>query len=310
MEVLEVDYKTYQNQLSCFSVFNSVEFAELNKSKVDHVFYLIFKDSKTRLGIIFGLRGTELFSPFSAPYGGFIYNDEDCKAKIVDAAIAALNKWIVEKGFSKVSIALPAMHYNTHFLTRVVNGLYNSYYTIDQLDVNHHFEIPNDFHERYSDQLQRNARKNLNNALKQEFEFHHLDGDEVARAYNIIAINRAAKQKPLRLTLEQVLEVSAVTQIDFFVVTQNGIDIAAAIVFDINDTIAQVVYWGDNPQYAELRSMNFLTYKVFEYYASKNLNTLEIGISTENSIPNYGLCEFKESIGCSISLKYTFSKVF
>ena len=310
MEIQEVDYKTYQEQLKCYSIFNSAVFTELNKSKVDHVFYLIFKDSKTRLGIIFGLRGTELFSPFSAPYGGFIYNDEDCKAKIVDAAIAALNKWIVEKGFSKVSIALPAMHYNTHFLTRVVNGLYNSHYIIDQLDINHHFEIPNHFHERYSDQLQRNARKNLNNALKQEFEFHNLDGDEVARAYNIIAINRAAKQKPLRLTLEQVLEVSAVTQIDFFVVTQNGIDVAAAIVFDINDTIAQVVYWGDNPQYAELRSMNFLTFKVFEFYAMKGLKKLEIGISSENSIPNYGLCEFKESIGCSVSLKYSFSKIY
>jgi len=35
---------------------------------------------------------------------------------------------------------------------------------------------------------------------------------------------------------------------------------------------------------------------------------IDIGPSTENSIPNYGLCEFKESIGCDISPKYTFYK--
>ena len=33
-----------------------------------------------------------------------------------------------------------------------------------------------------------------------------------------------------------------------------------------------------------------------------------IGPSTESSIPNYGLCEFKESIGCEINQKFTFSK--
>lgn len=38
------------------------------------------------------------------------------------------------------------------------------------------------------------------------------------------------------------------------------------------------------------------------------LKYLDIGPSTENSIPNYGLCDFKESIGCRRSLKYTMVK--
>ena len=310
MEILEVENKTYQEQLKCFSIFNSVGFVELNKSKVEEIFYLVFRDTKARLGIILGRRRQELFSPFSAPYGGFVYNDEDCKATIIDAAIGALDNWIIQKGFSKLSISLPAMHYNPHFLTRIVNGLHNRNYVVNGLDVNHHFEIPNQFEESYFSVLQRNARKNLNNALKHGFIFHHLDSSDALRAHNIISVNRAAKQKPLRLTLEQILEVSGVTTIDYFVVAHDGIDVAAAIVFGINDQLAQVVYWGDNPQYAELRSMNFLTYKVFEFYALKGLKTLEIGISTENSIPNYGLCEFKESIGCKVSLKYCFSKDF
>ena len=310
MEILEVDNKTYQEQLNNFSIFNSVGFAELNKSKVDQVFYFIFRDSKVRLGIILGKRGQELFSPFSAPYGGFINNDEDCKAKTIDAAINLLDDWVLEKGFRKLSISLPAMYYNPHFLSRVVNGLYNRNYVIDSLDVNHHFEIPDYFDKSYIDLIQRNAKKNLNNALKNGFKFHKLHRDQAIRAYDIISINRASKQKPLRLTLEQVLEVSSVTNVDFFIVEQNGIDVAAAVVFVINNKMAQVVYWGDDPQYIELRSMNYLTFKVFEFYAATAIKTLEIGISTENSIPNYGLCEFKESIGCSISLKYSFSKFF
>lgn len=310
MEVVEVDYRTYREQLSCFSIFNSVDFAELNKTKVDDLFYLIFRDSKARLGIILGEKSNELYSPFSAPYGGFVYNDTECKARIIDTAIETLEAWVIQKGFKKIHIALPALHYNTHFLTRLINGFHNNNFTVDQIDVNHHFSIPEAFEANYVSLLQRNARKNLNNALQQNFEFLNLAQSNAIRAYNVIAINRAAKQKPLRLSLNQVMEVTAITEVNFFVVQHQGNDVAAAIVFKINDELAQVVYWGDNPQYAELRSMNFLTYKVFEYYASKGFKTLEIGISTENSVPNYGLCEFKESIGCSISLKYTFSKVF
>ena len=310
MEVIEVDIKTYKEQLACFSIFNSVDFAELNRSKVDELYYLVFRDSKARLGIILGLKSNELYSPFSAPYGGFIYNDPDCKAKIIDAAIEALEAWVLKKGFKKLHVALPAFHYNTHFYTRLINAFHNRYFTVDQIDVNHHFCIPVEFNENYFSLLQRNARKNLNNALQKKFEFIHLDESEAIRAYNVIAINRAAKLKPLRLTLDQVMEVMAITEIDFFVVEHEGNDVAAAIVFKINEDLAQVVYWGDDPQFAELRSMNFLTFKVFEYYATKGLKTLEIGISTEKSIPNYGLSEFKESIGCSISLKYTFSKAF
>ena len=310
MEILEVDYKLYQDQLSCFSIFNSVKFIELNKLKVDQVFYLIFKDTKVRLGIALGCRGFDLYSPFSAPYGGFIYNNDDCKAKIVDVAIGLLDDWIVKKGFRKLYIGLPAMHYNPTFISRIVNGLHNYNYKVDNYDVNHHFQIPDKFGDSYISKLPSNARNKLKNAFKENLKFHKVNQHEAKRAYDIIVINRLYKHKPLRLTLEQILEVSTITKIDFFVVEKNENDVASAIVFGINKEIVQVVYWGDNPQYVELKAMNFLAFKIFEYYAENGIKTIEIGISTENSIPNYGLCEFKESIGCSLSLKYSFSKSF
>ena len=52
--------------------------------------------------------------------------------------------------------------------------------------------------------------------------------------------------------------------------------------------------------------MNYLAYSLFDYYADNGLRILDIGPSTEDGIPNYGLCEFKESIGCSVTMKYSF----
>ena len=49
--------------------------------------------------------------------------------------------------------------------------------------------------------------------------------------------------------------------------------------------------------------MNFLAFKLFEYYAEPKA-FLDIGPSTEKGIPNVGLCNFKESIGCNVTPKF------
>jgi hypothetical protein len=309
MEVIEVDAISFDAQVQALTLFNKGSFALLNAPKVEEVYYLLFKDSKVRLGLILGRNGQSVSSPFSAPYGGFTFNDTDCKAKIIDEAICALISWFHIKKLKHLAVALPPMHYEQQLYTRVVNGLRNNDFQISQLDVNHHFEIPKgNFEEVYTALLQRNARKNFNNAIKQELSFIPLALADAQRAYQIIAINRAAKQKPLRMSFEQIYEMAKITNVDFFVVNHKGTDIAAAIVFQIAAQIGHVVYWGDDPAFFELRAMNFLTFHLFRHYAALGFHTLDIGISTEHSIPNYGLCEFKESIGCKVSLKYSFEK--
>ena len=123
----------------------------------------------------------------------------------------------------------------------------------------------------------------------------------------MIRINRESKGYPLRMSLQNVLNTIEVIKADFFILTHNAKDVAAAQVFHVAADVVQVIYWGDVPGYTELRAMNYLAYKVFEYYAASKIKLIDIGPSSENGIPNYGLCEFKENIGCSVSLKYTFS---
>jgi hypothetical protein len=67
-----------------------------------------------------------------------------------------------------------------------------------------------------------------------------------------------------------------------------------------------VIYWGDINGYSELRPMNYLSYKVFEHYHNSDIRIVDIGPSSEQGVPSYGLCNFKESIGCVTTLKPTF----
>jgi lipid II:glycine glycyltransferase (peptidoglycan interpeptide bridge formation enzyme) len=97
---------------------------------------------------------------------------------------------------------------------------------------------------------------------------------------------------------------------DFFTVNKEQTTIGAAVVFHVAPRIVQVVYWGDLPAYSEYKTMNFLSYSLFNYYQNQGIKIIDIGPSTENSIPNHGLCEFKESIGCDIAIKTVFTKSF
>jgi len=50
-----------------------------------------------------------------------------------------------------------------------------------------------------------------------------------------------------------------------------------------------------------------LSYKIFEYFKGIGYQTVDIGPSSERGVVNFGLSEFKESIGCDKHLKINFT---
>lgn len=310
MEVLEVSSKVYNDTFpNAFHVFNSVAFCILNESKCEKVYYLVFKDSKIRLGIIFGLRNNILVSPFSAPFGGFLAANGDIKLYQIDSSLEALNKWAISKKVDGIRIISPPFFYNENFLNKIHNCLYRAGFECSNIELNYQFQT-HKFNENYQTNIWYNARKNLKKSFQANLSFEKLGTKNGKQAYDVIAINRKERGFPLRMTWEQVSETTAVIPADFFIVKKEETPIAAAVVFHVANQIVQVIYWGDLPQYAEYKTMNFLSYQVFQYYKQHGIAIIDIGPSTEDSVPNHGLCEFKESIGCDISIKTEFYKKF
>ena len=84
--------------------------------------------------------------------------------------------------------------------------------------------------------------------------------------------------------------------------------IVAEYLYRINDRIVLGIYTGKHPDYMNCNGMNLLTWHTIQYYGGLGYKILDKAIATEISEPNYGLCNFKESVGCKRSLKYTFVK--
>lgn len=308
MEVLEVDSIAYAAAVPNPShIFNGAGFNALNASKCDAVYYLLFKDSKIRLGIILGVRNNILNAPFSAPFGGFESTFSDTKLQQIDAALKVLNDWAESKNFEAIRIVLPSFFYNSNFLNKVHNCLRRAAYETANVELNYHFSTAK-LDDNYLKEIWYNALKNLKKSQSFELTFERLDSKSGQQAYDIIALNRSTRGFPLRMTWEQVERTGEIIPIDYFVVKKEAIGIGAAVVFHVAKDIVQVVYWGDLPEFSEHKTMNFLSFHIFQYYKDHGIKIIDIGPSTEDSAPNYGLCEFKESIGCDIMTKTAFTK--
>lgn len=304
MQLYEVTAEEYAQAGFYTHVYNTPEFSELNKAKTSGLHYILIKDNKTRFSIVLGEKGDSMCSPFSAPYGGFNMKMPQ-RIAYMDEAAALLKDW-GKSHDKKIKITLQPSVYDDTQLSKWANVMFRNG-RLTNIDLNYHFDLSRFPH--YEDFIDRSARKNLHKAMAEDFVISHLDSsnaDDISRAYGVISINRKEHGYPLRMSLQNVADTVKIIDADFFVVSHNGTDVAAAQVFKVTEDVAQVIYWGDLRQYASLRTMNFLAYKVFEYYYQKGFRILDIGPSTEDGVPNNGLCDFKEAIGCSVTQKLFF----
>ncbi len=307
MEIIEASRESYNEVIGKpYFIYGAADFNHLNRGKCEKDFYLLFKERKFRLGIIGGLRNGIFQSPISAPFGGFTFISEDVKLQYVEEAIKLLNQWAVNQGIKTIKLVLPPSIYCESFMTKQLNSLWRADFNILDIDLNFYFSLDK-FNTGYKESLWYNALKNLRIAFENDLQFHQcISEKDRAIAYEIIKKNREARNFPLKLSWEQIRNTIQLIEADFFLVyTKLETFIASAIVFHINHDIVQVIYWGDLPGYSEIKPMNFLSFKVFEHYKNNGKKIVDVGPSSEFSIPNYGLCEFKESLGCTIDAKYT-----
>lgn len=290
------------------AVYSSRKFIETNSHRAEAVRYFVGFDENAhpRLGVVLGLRDGQWLCPFSAPFGEIAYNHLQSLERIYDF-ISELCDLL---SGTPVKITL-GMNWDTQSeMTARLTGTLANYAAKTYYDYNYHYDLNRT--KNFEAYLDRAARKNYRKALQSDFVFEMTA--DIERVYSVIKANRESHGYPLAMSLEQVMATVSVTDepsnkpvhASLFVLSHKGIDVAAALVYDIAPSTAQVVYWGDAPGFSELRPMNLLPIRIFQHYHEKGYSILDIGPSSSKGIPSPGLCRFKESLGCSLTLKPTF----
>lgn len=292
------------------NIFNKALFSELNADKISDIIYMIiYKKGSARFALTMGIgHDNELRCPFSAPFG---YPEETKPTQSISDyyhAAIAINKYVDQLESHNVSITFPPLFYDNEVITAWVNALAQNGWVIDYFEINYAFHIP-EILENYETKIARNARKNLRIAEHSGLQIVNcINESEKREAYHIIKKNREAKGYPLRMTEEQVMKTINLVNSDMYMVSLESENIASALVYEVTDNILQVIYWGDVPGYSDKKPINFLAYELLKIYSGKGYEYLDIGPATEQGIADFGLCDFKDSIGCKRCLKIRMSR--
>lgn len=272
-------------------VYNSAEFNRLNAYKTRELEALVLFDEQGEAvaGQIFGLRDGIWRAPFSAPFSTASTAEAD-----YDVAIDDFYKAVSERLNAPIRLVWAPGCYNVAPPTcspAVVN------------DFNYHYPL-----KRFADfesYLSRSGRYNHHRAMKHDFKFFKTD--DVGRAYGIIDANRRAMGYPLAMTQAQVEETIRIVPADFFILTLDGKDVAAAMLYRVTATAVQLIYWGDLPAGRQSRAMNHLAWRVFGWYAENcpEIDFVDVGPASTDGVRNEGLCQFKLSIGCVETMRQT-----
>lgn len=307
MELFSVSKQKYEEIVKDNKyAYNETWFHEINREKVDELYYLLFKSKKYKFYIIAGVADGVMKFPYSAPFS-ILENNKDVSIEDIEHALALLESFALQINIKEITFRLPPDIYDNPYISKFQNCLIRSKYMIECWDLNYYFDI-NDM-DGLDSRLQRNARKNLRIAQTYNYELICCESlQQKKMAYDIIAVNRKNRGYPLRMSWSQVCNTIEYMKHDFFLLTLDKKPIASAIIFRVNKDIYQVIYWGDIGEHLECKPMNYLAYALYEYYMNKKIRILDIGPSTEGGTPNYGLCSFKESIGCTVCSKISFRK--
>ena len=305
------EYKTLIPDRAVF--FNEPDFTELNKDKVDEVFYLIImRGESARFGLIAGRAGHEMRTPFSAPYSYPVSVIKDSKQESIDAALEVYEDYCRGIGIESIRFIFPPLFYDEHLLSGWVNAFYRRKYEVINLDINYalNLEKLNVDEETYGTLITQNGRKGLRKARRSGLEIVRCESEkEYREAYEIVRIGHDSKGFPVHMSYEQLSDTLKLVDHDAFIVRKGDTGIVAEFLYKINDRIVQGIYTGTHPDYMDCNGMNLLTWYTIKYYGDQGYKILDKATSTDNSEPNYGLCNFKESVGCERSLKYSFRKV-
>lgn len=310
MDITEISKEEYKNLVNGYlTVFEKPDFNDLNKAKCKEVLYLLFNDGKNRFGLIAGLKENGVLKiPFSASYSMFTDIRQNNRVIEYDLAVKSLIDFCKRKFIKEIYFTLPPEFYDETRVSTLENALFANNFTVDKIDLNFYYDL-NDFDEKYVEKCDIAARKNIKKALSSYLSFKKAKNiNEIKLAYEIIRQNRQNKGYPLHMSEDDVLKTISIIDADFFIVRNNRNEmLASAQIFHVTKDIVMVVYWGNISGSEPYRPMNYLAYKIFEHYKNSEFKYVDIGPSTENSIPNFGLCDFKQSIGCKTNSKYSFS---
>lgn len=258
-----------------------------------------------------GVVGDRCTSGLSAPFGGVdVVRGAETVANVADLVDAALDRLEIE-GMREVEVRAKPPHYGPDEAALAFT-LLNRGFSVSACDLNAYLDLgPWPGVDDYVADLKPAARKALRRAQGLGLEVYQAAAtDEAAwsEAYEVLRRNRVDRGRPMRLELDYVRRIRDAFpgRVRMLAIASEGSVCAAALLYRVAPGRDLVQYWGDSAHALPQSPMNLLVHAVVEHSIASGAATVDIGISSEDGVPNHGLIQFKRSVGCQIEPRLRF----
>jgi len=275
----------------CPHVFLSRNHLEAHLNETETCVYLSNEDLS--VGVFLKKVNSQVFCPYSAPFGGVFSKDSRVQFNIIDLFVRELCVYLIKIGVQSLRIVFPSALYSTNTSTKVINSFINLDYSIKIIpDINNHIELS-----AYRElSYHKNTKKLIRRATEAGLTMNEVFDEQKFTIYNILKENRESKSRFLSLSYNKLRSLDQICGTRYYIVKDNnGAPIAGGIIFQLTPRIMYAQYWGDNEIGRKLNAMDFLSTNLVKLFMKEGFSYFDVGVSSENGIPNNGLLRFKES---------------
>lgn len=247
-------------------------------------------------------------SPVKGTYGGMYLQPNHFSIPIAEESLAQTEAWLLKKKVKHIELLLPSLEQKEDVHTWVNIFLRNGY-TISAFDLNYTIPVNSNPFENI---VNRACLKKLKKIALSTLSIRELSEPEWNVAVDLIIENRKRKGRCFSMNIESIIAMRKTFKNDFKIVgVFDEIHLrSAAIYLKINIDTIYVFAWGDDGILSHLTPTTLLAKWLYEYCQLHKFSKLDLGISSDNNMPNIGLVNYKKSLGARASLKLTVRKEF
>jgi hypothetical protein len=248
------------------------------------------------------------YSPGQAPFGGLEF-DPTLRLEVLDFFWQEINAFLQTQALQSLHIKLYAQCYQPEN-TQVLQYLWLQHgFSIAEHNLNYHIDINA---QALSERLHTSEQRRLRKCKTLGYEFGIWTSPDFEWVHQFVQACRQRKGFPVSLSAEalQTLYARFPDHFTLFTLRHQQRIIALATGVRVSPDILYYFLPADDAQYLSASPMVALLEGIYTYAQANNYQMLDLGISTEYSMPNHGLINFKKHMGAEASLKLTFVKEF
>jgi hypothetical protein len=290
-------------------LFNRSEHRQLQKADGWISFYILNAKNQTiDAAFHFNLDANVAFSPFRAPYGSVEFS-EDVPHKLLFDFLLYVEEKLLKKGVTEIVIKNPPRALNPDQLALLEVFLLNCGFTISNAEVGAVIPVNDLSHKEHLSSWEKKRR--LRKSHESGLQFREIEIARLGEVYNFISDCNSAKGYALSMSHEDLSRTVTLfpSEYKLFGVFDGANLAGAAITIRVSKNILSNFYIAHSVKFAHLSPVVMLTEGLYNYCISNGISLLDLGTSALNGNPNFGLLDFKLSVGAEATSKLTFQKL-